>query len=222
MNKRLTDIGSVYGVLFNFQGELEKMESALHEKPYKEPPKRPVLYIKPKNTHNHHYGRVEMPEGVSVLQAGPALGIIFERTAVNVPSDRAMDYVAGFTVVNDISVPHDNFFRPDIKNKVRDGTCPMGSVMEKASIHDADMLPIRVYVNDKLVQENNTANLVRPVAQLISDISQFMTFSKGDILLAGVPENAPLIGEGDTVRIDIETVGVLENRIVPLKEGDCK
>lgn len=214
-----TITGTVYGVLFNFQGQLEAMGNALHEKPYKEPPKRPILYIKPKNTHNHHHGEVEMPEGESVLQAGAALGIIFGETAVNVPVEKALDYVAGYTVVNDISIPHDSFFRPDIKNKVRDGSCPISPAIAKDSIHDADMLPIRVFVNNEPVQENNTANLVRPVKQLISDISGFMTFSKGDILLAGVPDNAPLIKPNDIVRIEIGTVGSIENKIIPTKEG---
>ncbi|WP_174614331.1 fumarylacetoacetate hydrolase family protein [Virgibacillus ihumii] len=220
MNSILPETGTVYGVLFNFQGELEAMADALQEKPYKQPPKRPILYIKPKNTYNHHQGEVEMPEGKSVLQAGAALGIVFGRKTVNVPAEKAMDNVIGFTVVNDISIPHDSYFRPNIKNKVRDGSCPIGPVVAKESIHDAAMLPIRVFVNNEVVQENNTTNLVRPVEQLISDISTFMTFSKGDILLAGVPENAPLVKAGDIVRIDISTVGSLENKIVSVKDGD--
>ncbi|GAA0590240.1 fumarylacetoacetate hydrolase family protein [Virgibacillus siamensis] len=219
MDSPLSETGTVYGVLFNFQGELDAMEDALHEKPYNQPPKRPILYMKPKNTHNHHQGEVEMPQGEKVLQAGAALGIVFGRKATNVPAEKAMDYVSGFTIVNDLSVPHDSYFRPNIKNKVRDGSCPIAPVIAKEAIHDEAMLPIRVFVNNEVVQENNTANLVRPMGELVADISTFMTFSKGDILLAGVPENSPLVRSGDLVRVEISTVGSLENKIVPAKGG---
>lgn len=212
--------GTIYGVLFNFQGQLEAIGKALQEKPYKEPPKRPVLYIKPRNTLNSHRKPVIIPEGETEIQVGAALGVVFEKNATNVSVHDAMDYVDGYTVVNDVSIPHDNFYRPNIKNKVRDGFCPVAPwVVKRTEVANPGQLRIRVYVNGELVQENNTKNLVRSVAQLVSDVSEFMTLVKGDMLLVGVPEEAPLAKAGDTVRIECDGVGVLENNIIDEKDA---
>lgn len=86
--------------------------------------------------------------------------------------------------------------------------------MERDAVTDANALNIRVYINGQLRQENNTGNLIRPIARLISDITEFMTLNTGDTLLVGVPENAPLAKAGDHIRIEVEGIGDLENKIV--------
>ncbi|WP_430790784.1 fumarylacetoacetate hydrolase family protein [Virgibacillus flavescens] len=207
--------GSVYGTLLNFQGQLDLMKDELHNKPYNEPPKKPIMYIKPANTLNNHNQSVAIPEGEKAVQAGAALGVVFGKTATNVSEENVMDYIAGYTVVNDVSIPHESFYRPDIRNKVRDGFCPVGPwIVGQDVVEDPNNLTIRVQVNGELVQENNTKNMVRSVQQLISEVTDFMTFYKGDMLLVGVPENAPLVKNGDTVRIEISNVGFLENTFV--------
>jgi 5-oxopent-3-ene-1,2,5-tricarboxylate decarboxylase / 2-hydroxyhepta-2,4-diene-1,7-dioate isomerase len=69
-------------------------------------------------------------------------------------------------------------------------------------------------VNGKLALENNTANLIRPISQLIADISAFMTLAAGDVLLVGLPENLPLARVGDRVAVEIDGIGRLENPLV--------
>ncbi|WP_404454553.1 fumarylacetoacetate hydrolase family protein [Virgibacillus necropolis] len=207
--------GTVYGTLLNFQGQLDLMDKELHDKPYNAPPKKPIMYIKTANTVNSHNSAVAIPRGENVVQIGAALGIVFGKTATNVATENVMDYIAGYTVVNDVSIPHDSFYRPDIKNKVRDGFCPVGPwIIDRDNVKDPDNVTLRVHVNGELVQENNTKNLVRSVAQLVSEVTDFMTLHEGDVLLAGVPENAPLVKKGDSVRIEISGVGFLENTIV--------
>ena len=211
--------GTVYGTLLNYHGALAALGEAMHAAPYNAPPKAPVLYLKPANTLIGHRMPIPFPAEAPALEVGAALGVVIGRTATRVSRDRALEYGAGYTVVNDVSIPHDNVYRPAVKEKCRDGFCPVGPwIMERAAVTDPDRLRIRVMVNGVLKQENSTANLVRFVPELLADVTEFMTLFPGDTLLVGVPENAPLVRIGDRVRIEIEGVGCLENVVVPEDE----
>jgi 5-oxopent-3-ene-1,2,5-tricarboxylate decarboxylase / 2-hydroxyhepta-2,4-diene-1,7-dioate isomerase len=210
--------GAVYGTLLNFQGALERMGAAVYESPYTSPPVAPVLYIKPLNTFNRIGAGIPMPPGESKLEIGAALGIVMARTAVALTEETAMDHVAGFTIVNDVSVPHDSIFRPAVQHKARDGFCPIGPwIINRDDVDAPDNLTIRVFINNELRQENSTKNLIRPIARLLAEVTEFMTLRQGDVLLAGVPEGAPLAEVGDTVRIEISGIGTLENVVVDEK-----
>jgi 5-oxopent-3-ene-1,2,5-tricarboxylate decarboxylase/2-hydroxyhepta-2,4-diene-1,7-dioate isomerase len=204
---------TVYGALLNYKGALAALAGQLDQPPYKAPPQAPILYIKPANTHSTDGATVLLPDGVEELRIGAALGVVIGATACRVPAARAFDYVAGYVVVNDVSVPHENLHRPAIRQLCRDGFCPIGPMVACDAVLNPDALSVRVYINDKLEQQNTTANLIRPTAQLIADVTSFLTLSAGDILLVGVPENAPLARAGDQVTIDIEQVGRLQNTI---------
>jgi 5-oxopent-3-ene-1,2,5-tricarboxylate decarboxylase/2-hydroxyhepta-2,4-diene-1,7-dioate isomerase len=211
--------GTVYGVLMNYKGVFEQYREQMANPPYYEPPKAPVLYIKPINTFNAYGGFIPLPKDTFELEVGASLGVVIGRTAIKVKEEKALDYVAGYTVVNDITIPHQSIYRPAIKEKARDGFCPIGPwVIEKEAVKDPNSLNIRVSVNGHVVQTNHTQNLVRPVDQLIAEITDFMTLYPGDVLLVGVPEHAPLVKAGDHVRIEIEGVGVLENTVVQEKD----
>ena len=86
-------------------------------------------------------------------------------------------------------------------------------------VDNPDDLTIRVFINDKLQQENSTSNLIRSVSRLLADVTEFMTLSPGDVLLVGVPEEAPQAEVGDKIRIEIAGIGSLENVIVDEKES---
>lgn len=207
--------GSIYGTLLNYSGVVEAMESTFYELPYNKPPQGPVLYIKPINTVIGYGVPIPLPEDVSELEVGAALGVVMGKSATRVREDQALDYVAGYTVVNDVSIPHSSVYRPAIKQKARDGFCPVGPwVIDKDAVTDPNALEISVFVNGELRQQNTTANLIRPVSRLISEITDFMTLQSGDVLLVGVPECAPLVKAGDHIRIEISGVGSLENQVV--------
>lgn len=213
--------GTVYGTLFNFHGALEQHSDKLHDKPYLAPPIAPVLFIKPANTFNRFGADIPVPESESALEMGASLGIVIGKIAVSLTEEEAMDYVAGYTIVNDVSVPHESFFRPAVQHKCRDGFCPIGPwIINRDELKNPDNVTIRVYINGLLKQENTTKNLIRPVARLLAEVTEFMTLNPGDVLLVGVPENAPLAMVGDTVRIDIEGVGSLENVLVDEKSSN--
>lgn len=208
--------GTLYGTLLNYQGAYEELKAQMKEEPYKEEPKAPILYIKPKNTFISNGKPIPLPEEETELEMGAALGIVIGKTAKKVKEEEALQYVLGYTVVNDVSIPHESFHRPAVKEKARDGFCPIGPwITLKESVLNPNDLEIKVSVNGEVVQQNSTKNLIRSVEKLIEDVTEFMTLYKGDVLLVGVPENAPLAKENDHVKIEIEGVGILENRIVP-------
>lgn len=212
--------GTVFGTLLNYKGALERLGDAVNDKPYSAPPIAPVLYIKPANTFNRYGAEIPMPAGLSRLEMGAALGVVIGKQAVAVDEENALAYVAGYTIINDVSVPHDSVYRPAVRHKARDGFCPIGPwIIDRQEVDTPDDLTIRVFINDKLQQENSTSNLIRSVSRLLADVTEFMTLNPGDVLLVGVPEEAPQAKIGDKVRIEIEGIGSLENFIVDEKES---
>lgn len=210
--------GTLYGTLLNYEGAFEELEPFMSEDPYKNPPKAPILYIKPKNTFISHGKAIPLPENVEDLEMGAALGIVIGKTATKVSEKVAAEYIAGYTVVNDVSIPHKNVHRPAVKEKARDGFCPIGPwIVSRDSIETPNDLHIKVSINGEVKQENTTKNLIRPVEKLLADVTEFMTLMEGDVLLVGVPENAPTAKENDLVKIEIEGIGSIENRIIPEK-----
>ncbi|MEK4486028.1 fumarylacetoacetate hydrolase family protein [Psychrobacillus sp. FSL H8-0484] len=212
-------IGTVYGTLLNYKGALEKLGDAVNDKPYGSPPLAPILYIKPANTFKHYGAAIPMPPGIEKLEIGAALGLVIGKLAVAVDEKNALNYVAGYTIVNDVSVPNESVYRPGVQHKARDGFCPIGPwIIDCHEVENPDDLAIRVFINGILQQENSTSNLIRSVSRLLADVTEFMTLSPGDVLLVGVPEDAPQAKVGDKVRIEIAGIGSLENVIVDESE----
>jgi 5-oxopent-3-ene-1,2,5-tricarboxylate decarboxylase/2-hydroxyhepta-2,4-diene-1,7-dioate isomerase len=153
-----------------------------------------------------------LPANLQEVEIGATLGIVIGATACRVSEARALEFVAGYTVVNDISEPHASVYRPVIRQRCRDGLCPIGPwVIARHEVATPDALETRVFVNGEIRATHSTANLVRPVAKLIADVSEFMTLSPGDVLLTGVAGDAARARAGDRVRIEIDGVGALEN-----------
>jgi 5-oxopent-3-ene-1,2,5-tricarboxylate decarboxylase/2-hydroxyhepta-2,4-diene-1,7-dioate isomerase len=118
---------------------------------------------------------------------------------------RTLTYVA----VNDVSIPHESYFRPAIRQRCRDGFCVIGSDW-------TDQVPseIRTFVNGELRCRASIADLVRPIDRLIADISEFLTLQPGDILLIGEAPDSPLAHAGDRVRVEIDGLAPLESEVV--------
>ena len=212
--------GTVYGTLLNHRDALAALGGQVNAAPYKAPPKAPILYIKPRNTVVGHRVQVVVPADAAELEIGATLGIVIGRTASHVAVAEALAFVAGYTVVNDISVPHASVYRPSMRFKCHDGFCPMGpAIVARALVPTPDALGIAVAIDGETVQRSSTAGLVRPVAQLIADLTEFMTLFPGDVLTVGVAAGAPRARAGQTVTITIHGVGQLENTLVA---GDSK
>lgn len=209
---RLT--GTVYGTLLNHRSAVAALGGAINQPPYKAAPKAPVLYVKPRNTLVRSLDVVTIPADVTELEAGACLGIVIGRTACRVQQDTALDHVAGYLSVNDISVPHPNYYRPSVRYKARDGFCPLGPVTARANVPNPNALTMRTYIDGQLMQEASTADLVRSVQQLLVDVTEFMTLVPGDVLATGVAAPAPRVRAGQSLSIEIDGLGVLRNAFV--------
>ncbi|MFT3817466.1 MAG: fumarylacetoacetate hydrolase family protein [Rubrivivax sp.] len=202
--------GQVYGVLLNHRPALAALGDAVDAAPYKAPPKAPVLYLKPRNTQVAGGSAVAVPKGVAALEVGAALGLVIGRTACAVPAAEALAHVAGVVAVADLSVPHDSFYRPSVRLKARDGFCPLGpQVLPLAAVGDVDALPVQVLVDGAVVHRTDTGDRVRSAAQLLADVSAFMTLAPGDVLLTGVAHGAPRVGPGHEVDVRIGALAPL-------------
>ena len=193
---------TVIGVAFNFRESLATLA---------DPPQSPVLYLKTPNTFIKSGDAIPCPAVTTHLRMAGTLGIVIARPACRVNAADAFNYIAAYTVVNDISIPHDSFYRPAIRQRCSDGFCSIGPLFSREPLADFE---IGTVVNNVLRCFAHTSSLVRPIAQLIQDISEFMTLHPGDILLAGEPHNSPLAAPGDLVRVEIPGVGAIENKVV--------
>jgi len=206
--------GLVCGAAMNHRGQLAALGAAAHQPPYKAPPRGVVLYIKPRNTLTAAGGAALVDDDVPELDVGAALGLVIGRTACAVSIDDALDHLAGAIVVADFSAPYDSHFRPQIRFKARDASCAFGpGVVALDEAGDIDALGVRVFVDGRLAHETSTGDRVRGAAQLIADVSDFMTLSPGDVLLTGIAPGAPRVGAGAIVVVEIDGLGRLETRV---------
>jgi 5-oxopent-3-ene-1,2,5-tricarboxylate decarboxylase/2-hydroxyhepta-2,4-diene-1,7-dioate isomerase len=207
--------GTVYGVLLNFRGELQALAPQMGEPPYKAPPQAPVLYIKPANTWSAHGAAIAVPANVPQVEVGATIGMIMGQDACAVHAGDALGCVAGYVLMNDLSIPHASFYRPPVKYKCLDGFLGVGPACVPAQAAGApSRFMLTVAVNGVVKQSVDFANLARGAAQLLADVSGFMTLRRGDVLMLGCDAGRPLAQAGD--RIDISAPGftTLSNTLV--------
>jgi 2-keto-4-pentenoate hydratase/2-oxohepta-3-ene-1,7-dioic acid hydratase in catechol pathway len=151
------------------------------------------------------------------------LAIVIGRRAKSVPSSRWLDVVAGFTVVNDVSVRDWQAHSPTFTmGKSFDTHCPMGPwIVTPDEVGDAGSLSLRTWVNGELRQDSNTSDLIYRPAEMIEYLTTAFPLEPGDVLATGTPAGVGAgftpprwLRPGDTVRIEIERVGLLENVVV--------
>jgi 5-oxopent-3-ene-1,2,5-tricarboxylate decarboxylase/2-hydroxyhepta-2,4-diene-1,7-dioate isomerase len=205
---------TVVGAMFEFQSAWDAAADTMAREPHHRPPQHPVLYIKPANTWSLHGQPVLLPADVDEVEVGATLGVAFARTAARVRESEALGFVAGYCIVNDVTVPHTSLLRPPMKQKCRDGFCPIGPMVPAALVGNPAALDIRSYVDGTLQHTANTATLRRSVARLIADVSEFMSLAPGDLLLVGVPSGVPRARVGQHMAIEIDGLGRLENTLV--------
>lgn len=200
--------GTVYGVVLNDHASLRKIgNEALAAAPYKGAPQAPAMYIKPANTRVACGSTVSLPAGEKAVEVGATVGLVIGRAAARLSRANALDAVAGIVLAGDLSLPHASYYRPAIREKCFDGALPIGSVQPLA---DLASLVLTTEIDGKVVEQRSLADLVRDPAQLLVDVSEFMTLSQGDVLLVGVSYMAPQAVAGSQVKISAEGVGSLQ------------
>ena len=172
---------------------------------------------------------VKLPAYSKALDWEVELVAVIGRTARDVPVESALDYVAGYTIANDLSardamrrekVPASSPFHYDwLSQKCFDGSCPVGPWIVPASqIGDPHKLAIKLWVNDELMQDSSTGNMIFGTAEQIAMLSSRVTLHPGDLVLTGTPAGVGMprrrfLKAGDKLRLFIEKIGELEHRV---------
>lgn len=200
---------TVYSVLLNDRATQDRMAEAFGQAPYRAPPQAPVLYIKPANTHAGEGASVQVPAEPGVVQINPTLGLVMARTATRVQAGEAAAFVAGWRLCADLCLPHESVYRPAVRQRCRDGFLPMGPTIAQAGGLPAATLQVVTRVNEVEVDRRDFTRQVRPAAQLLADVTAFMTLEAGDVLMLGAADASPLARDGDRVCIEVEGLGRL-------------
>ncbi len=218
-NQRIADAlnnnsSTVYGVVLNDHQSVAKLAPQLQQPPYKAEPIAPILYIKPKNTFAADNSAITLPNGESSVEVAASLAMIVNRESSGVSAENSGHHIAGLALVADLSLPHDSYYRPAIREKCFDGALPIAdAVITIDTLADIESLEIETLINDQLVDSKRFVDLVRSPAQLFSDVSAYMSLKTMDALLIGVSYQAPIAKAGDKVSLRIAGVSQLNFKI---------
>ena len=191
----------------------------------------PRLFLKPStNTVIGPGAPIVIPQVARAIDWEAELAVVIGRRGKNIRREEAYDYVAGYTAMNDVSerdlrirerleaAEWDSFF-DWLNGKWLDSFAPMGPwIVTADEIPDPHSLRISLSVNGRMMQDSGTANMIHRVDELIEYVSTIVTLAPGDVIATGTPEGTGHpkglhLAPGDTVRIEIEKIGVLENPV---------
>ena len=176
-------------------------------------PDEPLLFMKPPSAIIGPGDAIVRPGGYQRVDFEGELAVVIGRTARRVARESALEYVGGYTCLNDVTVR--DLQKKDVqftRAKGFDTFCPVGPRV--ASGLDPSNLKIQTRVNGQLRQSSSTADLIFDVPTLIAFVSRVMTLEEGDLISTGTPSGVGNLDPGDVVAVEIEGIGVLENPVV--------
>jgi 5-oxopent-3-ene-1,2,5-tricarboxylate decarboxylase/2-hydroxyhepta-2,4-diene-1,7-dioate isomerase len=183
---------------------------------FKTPPTEPLIFLKGERALNGHRQFTKRPEGVTFMHYECELAVVIGKEAKGVKRDDAYDFIAGYTVANDYAIRDylENWYRPNLRVKNRDGATPLGPwFVEASDIKDPMALALSTTVNGVVTQQGNTKDMIFDIPFLIEYLSAFMTLKPGDLILTGTPDGVVDCKKGDVVVTEIEGIGALMNTI---------
>lgn len=186
-------------------------------------PEHPMIFNKQSTCITGPTDPVHVPKASKVLDYEGELGVVIGRPARHVSRDDAIDYIAGYIVVNDATVRDWQFRTPTwTLGKSFDTHGPIGPwIVTNDELANPHQLALRTYVNDELRQESNTKHLIFDCFHLVEYLSTAFTLEPGDIIATGTPSGVGLVRKppqilkaGDVVRVEIDGIGQIENPII--------
>lgn len=190
-------------------------------------PKQPVIFMKATTSLSGPFDPIVIPKNSKATDWEVELAIVIGKKASYVSEAEAMDHVFGYVLHNDVSERDFQLNQGGqwVKGKSCDTFAPLGPyLVSKDEIHDPHTLRLWLKVNDKMMQDSNTSDLVFNVPQLVSYISQYMTLLPGDIISTGTPAGVGLglkpptyLKEGDIVELGIDGLGVARQEVLNYK-----
>lgn len=177
-----------------------------------EPPSFPYLFFKPPSSLVGDGDDIEYPSHAENVHYEGEIGVVVGEDCRGVRPAEAFDVLAGYTAVNDVSLRDWAGKEPTwVRHKGLDTFCPVGPAIQTEMKPDIDL---ETRVNGRVVQKGNTDEMVFSIAELVADISSYMTLMEGDIIATGTPSGVGPLSPGDVVEVNAEGVGTLRNEVV--------
>jgi 5-oxopent-3-ene-1,2,5-tricarboxylate decarboxylase/2-hydroxyhepta-2,4-diene-1,7-dioate isomerase len=169
-------------------------------------PAFPSYFLKPGTSVSTSGSPIERPAGTELLAFEGEIALVIGATARRVSPDDAWGFVSGVTAANDFGVYDLRLADKgsNLRSKGGDGFTPLGPSVIPAAGLDPTALRIRTWLNGDLVQDDSSATLLFPFAQLVADLSQLLTLEPGDVILTGTPAGASVVVPGDTVEVEVD------------------
>ncbi len=188
-----------------------------------EPPPAPLLFNKLVNSLSAHEAPIVLPGISEKVDYEAELAVVIGRRTKRVSQDDALDYVFGYTLINDVSARDLQFGDGQwTRGKGLDTFAPLGPfITTRDEIADVQALKIEGRLNGEVMQTSNTSKMIFQVAYLVSYLSQGITLEPGDVIATGTPEGVGvfrkppvLLKAGDVFEVEIEGLGTLRNRVM--------
>jgi 2-keto-4-pentenoate hydratase/2-oxohepta-3-ene-1,7-dioic acid hydratase in catechol pathway len=178
-------------------------------------PAEPLIFLKPPSAVAAHGDHIIYPAISERVDFEGELGVVIGRRARFVRPQEAENYVLGYTCVNDVTAR--DLQRKDgqfTRGKGFDTFCPVGPWIVPSGEVDFERLRLRTLVNGQVRQDASIQEMIFPVGAIMAFVTQFMTLEPWDLIATGTPSGVGPLAPGDVVRVEIEGVGALENRVV--------
>jgi 2-keto-4-pentenoate hydratase/2-oxohepta-3-ene-1,7-dioic acid hydratase in catechol pathway len=207
--------GKLVAIALNYRDHLE--ETGMEE------PTFPTFFTKPSTCVVGPGDGVEVPQVSDLVDYEGELAVVIGTRGRHVPATDALSVVAGYTIVNDVTVRDWQMKAPTMMiGKSFDTHGPMGPwIVTTDELPDPQALGLRTLVNGEVLQDGNTKDMLFDIATQIETLSTAMTLEPGDVISTGTPAGVGimrkppvLLRPGDVVRIEIEGIGALENPVV--------
>jgi 2-keto-4-pentenoate hydratase/2-oxohepta-3-ene-1,7-dioic acid hydratase in catechol pathway len=207
--------GKIVCVGLNYRKHAEESGAAI--------PAVPVLFSKFNNTVAAAGEEVPLTDAAKQYDYEVELAVVMGDRAQNVSQDEALGTVFGYATANDISARELQTRTPQwLLGKTMDKFMPIGPYLVTADeVPDPQALALRTWLNGDLRQNSNTADMIFPVAEIVSYISRHFTLEPGDVIITGTPEGVILgmadkvwMKPGDVVEVEVEGLGKLRNALV--------
>jgi 2-keto-4-pentenoate hydratase/2-oxohepta-3-ene-1,7-dioic acid hydratase in catechol pathway len=213
----ITDPGKFICIGLNYRDHAEEANQPI--------PKEPPIFAKWSNAILDPNEPILRPRGSNQLDWEVELGVVIGKTARFVSKEKALDYVWGYTIINDVSARDFQFIGSQwMAGKIPETFAPVGPyIADRTDIPDPHVLELKLWVNGKQMQGGNTKTFIFDVRYIVSYLSGLMTLSPGDLIATGTPPGVGFarkppvfLQPGDTCRLEITGLGQIEN---PVKEA---
>ncbi len=187
------------------------------------PPKDPVIYMKARTSLTGAFDDIICPSSVKQLDYEGELALVIDRKCRDVEINRALEYIGGYFVLNDISARDVQFIDKQYSRaKSFDSFGPCGPwIVTRDEIPDPNDLQLITKVNDEVRQCSSTSKLVLNIEKIVNSLSSVMTLEAGDIISTGTPTGTALsmsshlkyLQHGDIVEVEVEGIGKIRNKV---------